>query len=100
MKHYSIEARVPIFVKEYGFLPFSKNNVKNLSKILCGKWSHVNGEFLNHVKNMLHMHIKNYFKTSNHETAEATGSVIGNKISNKKPSIAGQSLLKNHKRPE
>ena len=30
------------------------------------------------------MHIKSYFKTSNHETAEATGGVIGNKISKKK----------------
>ena len=46
------------------------------------------------------MHIKSYFKTSNHETAEATGGVIGNKISKKKPSIAGQSLLKNRKRPD
>ena len=56
---YSIESRDLIHVEDYGILSLAKNTgesiEKNLSKNWSGKYSQ---NFLNHVENLLRMHLK------------------------------------------
>ena len=40
MMRCSVQPRYRIFWKNYGFLSFAKDMGKNISKILCGKYSH------------------------------------------------------------
>lgn len=40
MTHYWIYPRDPIFVKSYGFLPFTENMGKTIGKSLSSKYSH------------------------------------------------------------
>ena len=47
MIRYSVQARDPIFITDYRFLYFAKDVVKNINKILSGKYSQ---KLLGHAK--------------------------------------------------
>ena len=55
MSRYSVQPSDQIFVKGYGFLSFSKNMSKNISKILSGKYSH---KLLDRSRQSATMHLK------------------------------------------
>ena len=74
--YYSIEPRDRIYVKGYGFLSFAKNMGKSLSN----KYSQ---KRLDNFKKSTTDAIKTASKTAIQKTAEATCSLIGNKIHDK-----------------
>ena len=78
---YSIELRVRIYVKGYGFLSFAKNIGKNLSNRYGQK-------LLDSAKKSKTDAIKIASKRAIQKTAEATGDLIGNKIANKITSVS------------
>ena len=78
---YLIEPRNKIYVKGYGFLSFTKNVGKNLSN----KYSQ---RLLDTAKKSTTDAIKTTSKRAIQKTAEATGDLIGNKISDKITSIS------------
>ena len=55
MTRYSVQSRDQMFVNIYGFLSFAKNMGKNIGKNLSSKYSQ---KLLDHVNNMLQMHLK------------------------------------------
>ena len=71
---YSIEPRDRIYVKGYGFLSFAKNMGKSLSNKYGQK-------LLDSAKKSTRDVIKTASKRAVHKTAEATGDLIGSKIS-------------------
>ena len=71
---YSIEPRDRIYVKGYGFLSFAKNMVKSLSNKYGQK-------LLDSAKKSTRDVIKTASKRAVHKTADATGDLIGSKIS-------------------
>ena len=77
----SIESRDRIYVKGYGFLPF----LKNVGKILSNKYGQ---KLLDSAKKSTIDAIKTASKRAIHETAEATGDLIGNKIADKITSVS------------
>ena len=84
---YSIEPRDRIYVKGYGFLSFAKNMGKNLSNKYCK-------ELLDSAKKSTTDPIKIASKRAIQKTAEATGDLIGNKISDKITSVSKKKLTK------
>ena len=78
---YSIEPRDRIFVKRYRFLSFAKNMGKNVSNKYCQK-------LLYNAKKSTTDGIKTASKGAIQKTAEATGDLIGNKISDKITSVS------------
>ena len=70
---YSIERRDRIYVKEYGFLSFAKNIGKNSSNKYRQK-------LFDTAKKSTRNAIKTASKRAIQKTAEATGDLIGNKI--------------------
>ena len=82
---YSIEPKNRIYVKGYGFLPFAKNMVKNLSS-KCGQ------KLLNSDKKSTTDAIKTASKRAIQKTGEETGDFIGNKIDDKINSVSKNSL--------
>ena len=77
---YSIEPRHRIYVKEYGFLSFSKNVGKSLSNKYGGK-------LFDSAKKSLTDAIKTASKRAIQKTAEATGDLICNKIADQVRSV-------------
>ena len=84
---YSIELRVRIYVKGYGFLSFAKNIGKNLSNRYGQK-------LLDRAKKSKTDAIKTASKRAIQKTAEATGDLIGNKIANKITSVSKKKSTK------
>ena len=74
---FSIEPRDRIYVKGYGFLPFTKNMSNKYSKKL-----------FNSVKKSTADALKTASKRAYEKTAEATGDLVGNKIADKITSIS------------
>ena len=81
---YSIEPRDRIYVKAYGFLSFAKN----MGKIVSNKYSQ---KLLDSAKKSTTDAIKTSSKRAIQKTAEATGDLIGNKISDKITSVSKKS---------
>ena len=77
---YSIEPRDRIYVKGYGFLSFAKNMGKSLSNKYGQK-------LLDSAKKSTTDAIKTTSKRAIHETAEAIGDLIGNKVADKITSV-------------
>ena len=81
---YSIEPRDRIYVKGYGFLSFAKNMGKSLSNKYGQKR-------LDSAKKSTTDAIKTASKGAIQKTAEATGDLIGSKISDKIASVSKKS---------
>ena len=79
MTHYSVQPRDRVFVKGYGFLSFAKNMIKNISKILSGKYSQ---KLHDHTKQSATDALKTASKRVIQKT-EVAGDLIGNKIADK-----------------
>ena len=83
MTRYSVQLRDQIFIKGYGFLPFSKNmskNIgKNISKSLSSKYIQ---KLLDHAKPSATDALKTA-KKSYSKNAETTGDLIDNKTADK-----------------
>ena len=84
---YSIEPRVRICVKGYGFLSFSKNMTKSLSNKYGQK-------LLDSAKKSRTGATETTSKRAIQKTAEATGDLIGNKIADKITSVSKQKSTK------
>ena len=82
---YSIEPRDRIYVKRYGFLSFAKN----MSNTYIQK-------LLNSAKKSTTDAIKTVSKRAIQKTAEATGDLIGNKISGKITCVSKKSPKELH----
>ena len=78
---YSVKPRDRIYVNGYGFLSFAKN----MGKILSNKYGQ---KLLDSAKKSTADAIKIASKTAIQKTAEATGDLIGNKISDKTTSVS------------
>ena len=78
---YSVQLRDWIFVEGYGFLSFAKkmgkNNDKNISKNLSGKYSQ---KLLDHTKKSAANALKTVSKRAIQKTAQVTVDLIGIKI--------------------
>ena len=89
MTRYSVQPSDRIFVKGYGLLSFAKkmgkNTGKNISKNLSGKSNPgmltIRRKLLDHAKKSATDALKTSSKRAIQKTAEATGDLIGNKIS-------------------
>ena len=81
---YSIEPEIG-----YGFLPFAKNNGKNISS----KYSQ---KLVDSAKKSATDAIKTASKRAIQKTAEATGDLIGNKIADKITSVSKKSSTELH----
>ena len=86
---YSIEPRDRIYVKRYGFLSFAKNMGKSLSNKYGQK-------LLDSAKKSTTDAIKTVSKRAIQKTAEATGDLIGNKISGKITCVSKKSPKELH----
>ena len=82
---FSIEPTDRIYVKGYGFLSF----VKNMSKTLSNKYGQ---KLLNIAKKSTADGIKTASKRAIQKIEEASGNLIGNKIADKRTSVAKKSL--------
>ena len=88
MTQYSVQPRDQIFVKDYGFLSFAKNMSKNIGKNIIKKLSSKYSpgmlvmcqKLLDHPKKSATDTLKTSSKRFIQKTAEATGDLIGNKI--------------------
>ena len=84
MMHCSVQSGDRIFVKSHGFLSFAKtmgrNIGKNISKNVSGKY---NQKPLDHSKKSTINALKTTSRRVIQKTAEATGDMINNKISDK-----------------
>ena len=78
---YSIEPRDRIYVKGYGFLSFAKN----IGKSLSNKYGH---KLLDSPNKSTTDAVKTASKRAIQKTAEGTGDLIGNKISDKITSVS------------
>ena len=78
MNCYSVQPRDRIFVKGYGFKV--KILVKNISKILSGKYSQ---KLLDRAKQSATDELKTSSKRIIQKTKEANGDLIGNKIADR-----------------
>ena len=96
MSRYSIQPMGRIFVKGYQFLSFVENMckklVKNVSKNLSSKY---NQKLLDHAKQFETDALKTASRTPIQKTAEATGDLIGNKITDKIIKVARTSQKDN-----
>ena len=86
-QHYSVQPIDGTFVKGYGFLSFSKNIGRNVSKNLGGKYKQ---KLLDHSKQSATDALKIPEKVIQ-KTAEATGDLIGNKLT-KVPGSSPQNI--------
>ena len=86
---YSIETRDRIYVKEYGFLSFSKNMGKSLSN----KYSQ---KLLDCAKKSTTDAINTVLKRAIQKKAEATVDLIGNKIADKIISVSIKPAMELH----
>ena len=84
---YSIEPRDRIYVKGYGFLSFAKNMGKSLSN----KYGQ---NLLDSAKKFTTDVIKTASKRAIQKSAEATGDLIGKKISDKITSVSNKKSTK------
>ena len=84
---YSIEPRDRIYVKGYGFLSFAKN----IGKSLSNKYGH---KLLDSPNKSTTDAIKTASKRAIQKTAEGTGDLIGNKISDKMTSVSKKKSTK------
>ena len=88
MTQYSVQPRDQIFVKDYGFLSFAKNMSKNIGKNIIKKLSSKYSpgmlvmcqKLLDHPKKSATDTLKISSKRFIQKIAEATGDLIGNKI--------------------
>ena len=88
---YSTEPRDRIYVKGYGFLSFAKNMGKNLSNKQGQK-------LFDRAKKSTTDAIKTTSKKAIQKTAEATGDLIGNKITYKMTSVSKKKSVKELRR--
>ena len=86
---YSIEPKNRIFVKEYGFLSFTKDMGKSLSNKYGQK-------LLDSAKKSTTDAIKTVSKRAIQKTAEATGDMIGNKVADKITSVLKKPNINNN----
>ena len=84
---YSIEPRDRIYVKGYGFLSFAKN----IGKSLSNKYGH---KLLDSPNKSTTDAVKTASKRAIQKTAEGTGDLIGNKISDKITSVSKKKSTK------
>ena len=80
MMRHSVQPRDRMFVIGYGFWSFTRNMVKDISKILNSKYSH---KLFNHAKLFFTDALKTASQTTIQKIAEATSYLIGNKIFDK-----------------
>ena len=80
MTRYSVQPRDRIFVKADGFLSFTENMGKNISKSLNSKY---NQKLLDHAKQSATDTFKTSSKRVIQRTAGKTSDLIGNKIADK-----------------
>ena len=99
MTRYSVQPRDRIFVKDYGFLSFTKNMGKKISKNLSGEdgpgMLAMRQKPLDHVKQSAIDPFKSASKRVIQKTAEATGDLIGDKIANKITKVSQNSQQNN-----
>ena len=77
---YSVQPRYRIFVKGNGFLSFAKTMGKNMNKILNGNYSQ---KFPDYAKQSATDTLRTTSKRVTQKTAEATGDLISNTITDK-----------------
>ena len=85
---YSIEPRDRIYVKGYGFLSFAKNIGTHATKVTKNMSNKYSQKLLDIAKKSTRDSIKTASKREIRKTAEATGDLIGNKITDKITSIS------------
>ena len=85
---YSIEPRDSIYVKGYGFLSFAKNIGTHATKVTKNMSNKYSQKLLDSAKKSTTDSIKTASKREIRKTAEATGDLIGNKITDKIASIS------------
>ena len=81
MTRYSFQSRDRIFIKDYGFLSFTRNMNRNIDKNISKKLSdkHKQKPF-DHAKQFA----TDALKSASTKSAEATGDLAGNKIADKR----------------
>ena len=88
IRRYSVEPKDQIFVKGYGFLSFAKNMSKNIGKYLSRNLSSkYSQKVLDHAKQSDRDTLETPSKRVIQKRAEATGDLIGNKITDKITSV-------------
>ena len=85
---YSIEPRERRYVKGYGFLSFAKNMGKHATKVAKNLNNKYGQKLVDTAKKSSTDALKTAGKRSIQKTAEATGDLVGNTISNKITSIS------------
>ena len=88
---YSIEPKDRIYVKEYGFLPFTKNMGTHGIKVTKNVSNKYSQKLLDTANKSTTDAIKTTSKRAIQKTVEATGDVFGNKIADKLPNISKKS---------
>ena len=88
IRRYSVEPKDQIFVKGYGFLSSAKNMSKNIGKYLSRNLSSkYRQKVLDHAKQSATDTLETPSKRVIQKRAEATGDLIGNKITDKITSV-------------
>ena len=85
---YSIEPRDRIYIKGYGFLSFAKNIGMHATKVAKNMSDKYSKKLLDGAKKSTADAIKTASKRVIQKTAEATGDLIGNKITDKITTIS------------
>ena len=91
---YLIEPRDRIYVKGYGFLSFAKNMGRHANKVAKNLSNKYGQKLLNTAKKSTTDAIKTASKGAIQKTAEATGDLIGNKITDEITSISKKKSAK------
>ena len=93
---FSSTKKFVIFVKGYGFLPFARNIGKNVNKNKSKNLSSKYGQkLLDHGEQSVTDALKTASKRAIQNTAEATGDLIGNKITYRITKVWKTSLKNN-----
>ena len=91
---YSIEPRDRVYVKGYGFLSFAKNMGTHATKVAKNLSNKYGQELLDSAKKSTTDAIKITSKRAIQKTTEATGDLIGNKITDKITSVSKKKPVK------
>ena len=91
MMRYSFWPRDQVFVKRYGFLPFSKNIGSNIRKNVSSEYSQT---LLDRAKQCTTDALKTTSKRVIQKTAEATDDLIGNIIANRITKFSKKPIIK------
>ena len=89
---YSTELKDRIYVKGYGFLSFAKNIATHATKTAKSMSNNIVKKFFDSAKKSTADGIKTASKRAIQKIEEASGNLIGNKIADKRTSVAKKSL--------